>query len=194
MSGRRTAALRPLLVGGDRRSVARSKDVLAAVLDEPERMAELATLADDGDWLVSMRALDLLEKIAHVHADWVEPHRHLFIGALADSDKWEVRLQIVRALPLLTWKPKERRRAVAILLRDVEHPQKFVRAWALDSLATFAQADATLMPALQRHLCAFESGGSKALATRARHVRTRLLAAKTPSPLAVEPKRRSTRS
>jgi acyl carrier protein phosphodiesterase len=45
------------------------KQVLALVRTTPERVSELAELTDDGDWLVSMRALDLLEKIAHEHAD-----------------------------------------------------------------------------------------------------------------------------
>jgi hypothetical protein len=31
----------------------------------PERIDELAALANDEDWLVSMRAMDLLEKLAH---------------------------------------------------------------------------------------------------------------------------------
>ena len=171
----RPPGLRGLLTGADRRSVAQSKAAFAAVLANPKRIAELAALAEDDDWLVSMRALDLLEKIAHVYAEWIEPHRHLLIGALADSDKWEVRLQIVRALPLLKWRPQERRRAVFILRRDLEHPQKFVRAWALDSLATFAQHDVALLPAVERCLREFERSGSKALVARARHIRERLL-------------------
>ncbi len=175
---RRSSALRALLIGGDRRSLARSQAALAAVLADPERVSELAALAEDDDWLVSLRALDLIEKVAHAHPDWVQPHRRLLIGALADSDKWEVRLQIVRALPLVTWTAAERRRAVDILLRDVDHPQKFVRAWAVASLATFARDDAALMPTVQRCLRELERSGSKALATRARHIRARL----TPSP------------
>jgi len=171
------AGLRAFLAGGDRRSVARSRDALAAVLARPERIADVAALAEDGDWLVSMRALDLLDKVAHLHPGWIQPHRRLLIGPLADSDKWEVRLQIVRCLPLLAWTPRQRRRAVQILRRDVEHPQKFVRAWALDSLATFAQEDAGLLPEVRAKLVEFERSGSKSLVTRARHVRRRLGAA-----------------
>jgi len=103
-------ALRRLLSGGDRRSIARSKHVLALVRATPERVSELASLAGDSDWLVSMRAIDLLEKVAHEHADRVQPYKKLFIGRLADSDQWEIRLQIVRALPLLRWTPRERTR------------------------------------------------------------------------------------
>ena len=167
-------ALRRLLSGGDRRSIAQSKHVLALVRATPERVSELVLLAEDSDWLVSMRAIDLLEKIAHDHADWVQPHKKVFIGRLADSDKWEIRLQIVRALPLLAWTPRERTRVIQILRRNVEHSQKFVRAWALDSLATFAASDRRHMPIVTRCLEDFARSGSRALHTRARHIRARL--------------------
>jgi len=172
---RSSHSFRDLLLGGDRRSIARSGRVLKLVRSEPERIPEVAILARDQDPLVSQRALDLLEKLAHEHPEWIEPHRRLFIGTLADSDRWEVRLQIVRALSLFKWKTAERSRVLAILRRDVRHPQKFVRAWALDSLATFALKDPTLRPVVLRHLRSFERSGSKALAARARRVRERLL-------------------
>ena len=120
-----------------------------------------------------MRALDLLEKLAIEDASSVESQKHVFLGELADSDKWEVRLRVVRALPLFKWAATERRRAVAILVRDVEFPQSFVRAWALDSLATFAETDPTLRPLVERQLRAFERSGQKSLQARARHIRAR---------------------
>ena len=110
-------------------------------------------------------------------ADWVKPHKKLFIRGLADSGRWEIRLQIVRALPLLDWTPRERKRVIQILRQNVEHPQKFVRAWALDALATFAEHDRGLVPIVTCALEDFERSGSKALQTRARHIRTRLRAA-----------------
>jgi hypothetical protein len=166
--------MKRLLSGGDRRDQAQSARVRALVERQPAKVSELARLAHEDDWLVSMRALDLLEKLAHEHADWVQPHRELFIGPLADSDKWEIRLQIVRALPLLAWTPCQRRRVVAILHRDAGHPQTFVRAWALDGLATFAQKDRRLMPVVRRRLAEFERSGSKALEARARKIRERV--------------------
>lgn len=170
------ASLWALLSGGDRRSLAQSKRARALVENRrtPARVAELASLAEEQDRLVSMRALDLLEKLAREHPDWVQPHKRLFIGPLADSDAWEIRLQVVRALPLLAWTPRERKRVVEILRRDLEHPQKFVRAWALDSLATFAREDRHLLPVVFRSAEAFRRLGSKALAARARRVLDRL--------------------
>jgi hypothetical protein len=167
-------SLRSQLSGGDRRSVAGSERARAVVEADPRRVAALVALAEEGDWLVSMRAMDLLEKLAHEHPDWVQPHKRLFIGPLADSDKWEIRLQVVRALPLLCWTSRERERVVEILRRDLEHRQKFVRAWALDSLEIFAREDRALAPVVTRAVEAFERSGSKALQARARHVRKRI--------------------
>jgi hypothetical protein len=104
----------------------------------------------------------------------VQRFKHVFVGALADHAQWEVRLQIVRTLPLLAWTPKQRVRVIEILRRDVDHPQTFVRAWALDGLATLAANAPELLPEVERALAAFETSGKQALATRARHIRERL--------------------
>ena len=166
--------MRDLLAGGDRRSQAQSHLVLSRVRGRPERIAELVELTRDEDWLVAMRSLDLVEKLAHEDPASIEPHKAVFIGELADSDKWEIRLQIVRALPLFRWRGAERRRAIEILERDVDYPQLFVRAWALDSLATFAITTPALRATLLKTLRAFERSGKKSLQARARHIRARL--------------------
>lgn len=70
-------ALRILLSGGDRRSIARSKDALHRIESNSDLVQQLAELTADKDWLVAMRALDLLEKLAQSHRDWVEPHKRI---------------------------------------------------------------------------------------------------------------------
>ena len=76
-----------LLSGGDRRGIADSARVRSLIERRPSRLKELAALTTHDDWLVTQRALDLLEKLAHEHPDWVEPYKKVFIGPLADSDK-----------------------------------------------------------------------------------------------------------
>src|SRR5438067_590269 len=115
--------IRWLLSGGDRRSIADSNRVRALVESDSSLVKELVALTEDDDWLVAQRAIDLLEKLAHVHPDWVAPHKKVFIGPLAKSDKWEIRLQIVRALPLFRWSPVQAKRVEAILLENVSFPQ-----------------------------------------------------------------------
>jgi hypothetical protein len=172
----RIMELRSLLSGGDRRSIADSNRVRTMIERDPSLVSELAALTTDEDWLVVQRALDLLEKLAHEDPDRVRPHKKIFIGPLAESDKWEIRLQIVRALPLFKWTPAQEKRVEAILLENVSFPQTFVRAWALDSLATLAERRPKLKPVVRRHLREFERSSSKALQARARHIRARLKA------------------
>jgi hypothetical protein len=169
-----TNELRPLLTGGDRRDIAQSNRARTLVERQPSLVRDLASLTSDADWLVAQRALDLMEKFAHEHLEWIEPHKNVFIGSLADSDKWEIRLQIVRALPLFRWTAAQSKRVEAILLENVAFPQTFVRAWALDSLATFARRRARLAPTVERHLRSFERSSSKALQARARNIRARM--------------------
>jgi hypothetical protein len=169
-----TQRLRELLSGGDRRSIADSNIARQFVAEDASRVANLAALVDDENWLITSRALDLLEKLAHEHASWVEPYKTVFIGQLAESDKWEIRLQIVRALPLFTWTPAEIQRVEAILVENVTFPQTFVRAWALDSLATLSVSRPALRIMVERHLREFEDSPSKALRARARQIRARL--------------------
>jgi hypothetical protein len=170
----KTSEIRSLLSGGDRRSIADSNRVRLLIEDNPSLVIELAALTADEDWLVTQRALDLLEKLAHEHPDWIAPHKKIFIGRLAASDKWEIRLQIVRALPLFHWSPTQAHRVEEILLENVTFPQTFVRAWALDGLATLAERRVRLMPIVRRHLRDFEGSPSKALRARAKQIRARL--------------------
>ena len=174
MKTSRGYAIRPLLSGGDRRSIADSNRARVLVETNPSLVFELAALTADEDWLVTQRALDLLEKLAHDHVDWIEPHKKIFIGPLATSDKWEIRLQIVRALPLFHWSPTQERHVEEILLENVLFPQTFVRAWALDSLATLAERRIALLPIVRRYLRDFERSPSKALQARAKQIRARL--------------------
>jgi hypothetical protein len=75
---------------------------------------------------------------------------------------------------MFAWAKTQQKRVERVLLRDVEHPQKFVRAWALDSLATLAQRNPALLPRVRELLTSFARSGSKALATRARRIEDRL--------------------
>ena len=166
--------IRSLLSGGDRRSIADSAKVRTLVERDPSLVEVLVDLTRDDDWLVTQRAIDLLEKLAHDHHEWIEPHKLVFLGPLAKSDKWEIRLQIVRALPLFSWNPAHMKRVESILIENVAFPQTFVRAWALDGLATFAERRRKLVPIVLRELLAFEQSPSKALQARARNIRARM--------------------
>ena len=83
------------------------------------------------DWMVCMRALDLLEKRAHEHAEWVARHRDVFLGV----NKWEVASADRSGAPALRLEASGAR-ARGEYPRSRSRPSAEVRApWALDSLA-----------------------------------------------------------
>jgi hypothetical protein len=67
------------------------------------------------------------------------------------------------------------KRVEAILTANVSFPQTFVRAWALDSLATLSVRRPRLAPLVMQQLALFEQSPSKALQARARAIRERLV-------------------
>lgn len=160
-----------MLSGGDRRSIARSNEVLPLALGDPELVDELAKLAKDPDWLVAMRSVDLLDKVVRAHPEWVQPHRRLFLELLND-EHWEIRLQCVRTAPLLEWTEQERKELLLNLSRMIDDDQKFVQAWALDAFALLSgpNEQGHLLAALHRFL----ETGSPALKARAKAIVKRL--------------------
>ena len=78
--------LRTLLSGGDRRSIADGRRALERTERDPALVNQVVALTNDDDVLVRQRALDLLEKLAHSHPAWIEPHKRVFIGPLAESE------------------------------------------------------------------------------------------------------------
>jgi hypothetical protein len=185
----RNPSIIELLEGGDRRSIARVAEALDRVRGDAKAIAEVARAAEQGPWLVSLRALDLLEKLAQEDAAAVAVHRSLFLGPLAEAEQWEVRLQIVRAIPLFSWTPREARRAIAILRANLDEPQLFVQAWAHDGLARMAERDARLIPEIETRLASLDASEKPAVRARARHIRARLVAVTKPVKTAKPAKR-----
>jgi hypothetical protein len=62
--------IRLLLTGGDRRGIAGSDRARLLIERDPSLVTDLASLTADDNWLVTQRALDLLEKLAHDHPEW----------------------------------------------------------------------------------------------------------------------------
>ena len=77
---------------------------------------------------------------------------------------------------MLRWSSAERERVVTILLGYVRHRQRFVKAWALDSLSRLAEYDDSLKSVVERLLQDFEPSESPALISRAKQIRRRLSA------------------
>jgi len=164
--------IRSLLDDEDRRSIAGSDQVLPFALNDEQIVKELALMLDDENPLVAMRALDLLEKVARVNPDLVQPHRRWVYEF--ESDLWEVQLQLARIYPLLKWTPEQEVQVISRLQSLVGHEQLFVKAWALDSLATFSVKHPELRPEVDRLVNEFLASPHGSLKARAREIAKRL--------------------
>jgi hypothetical protein len=126
------------------------------------------------DPLVSMRALNLLERLTRQHPGRRTRYRNVLIGPLAESEDWEIRLRVVRLLPLFDWKPDELTRVHSILRQGARHRQRTVWTSALESLAAMAMKDPGLLGTVRRHLHEIASSAKGPDLVRIRAIRTRL--------------------
>ena len=87
---------------------------------------------------------------------------------------WTARLYAARLVPFLPWDGSEKRAAVEKLFLLEQGENLFVRAWALDSLAHFAETDAELADRVLPLLGEALGSGSGAVRARAKAALRRL--------------------
>jgi HEAT repeat protein len=86
MNERLTAkTLLALLAGGDRRSIGRANQVVAAVLHSPETFPQLMKELWSTDSLVRMRAADAVEKISRQKPELLRPYKNELLGLMRET-------------------------------------------------------------------------------------------------------------
>ncbi len=68
------------------------------------------------------------------------------LALMVADDAWSVRMHLCRMLPKLTWTGEEYAEIREFVFRQAEDDNTFVRAWALDALASFACTDKSIRP------------------------------------------------
>ncbi len=173
------------LMGGDRRSIGRSNEVVAAVLAEPSLFGVLFGGLWSSDPLIRMRAADAQEKITAQHPAWLQPYKEQLIRQVARSQEQEVRWHVAQMFPRLQANQEERLAMVVILLNYLSDKSKIVKTFAMQALADLAEQDATLRPEVVGVLEEQTRSGSPAMQSRGRKLLQRLTAAsiqESPSP------------
>jgi hypothetical protein len=165
------------LTCGDRRSIGRSNEVVAAVLGEPSLFGVLFSGLWSSDPLIRMRAADALEKITRRHPEWLHPYKEQLIGQVARSQEQEVRWHVAQLFPRLQTSQEERAAMVAILLGYLGDKSRIVKTFAMQALADLAEQDAGLRPEVVRVLEEQTRAGSPAMQSRGSKLLHRLRAA-----------------
>jgi hypothetical protein len=165
------------LTGGDRRSIGRSNEVGAFVLDKPSLFGVLLSELWSSNPLIRMRAADALEKITVRHTEWLHPYKEQLIAQVAQSQEQEVRWHVAQMFPRLQTSQEERAAIVAILLNYLGDTSKMVKTFATAALTDLAEQDAGLRPEVLRVLEEQTRTGSPAMQSRGRKLLHRLRAA-----------------
>ena len=156
------------LEGGDRRSIGRSEEVVADVLENPALFSVLATGLSSNDAIVRMRAADAMEKISLIHPEYLRPHKKLLIGLAAKSGQKEVRWHLAQMLPRLKLGPKDVQQVVGILLGYFGDSSSIVKTLAMQALADIARQTPELRPSVLGHLEELTVTGTPAMRARGR--------------------------
>lgn len=170
------------LEGGDRRSIGRSNETVAEVLDDPGLFGTVfaGMLADDP--LVRMRCADAVEKITARHPEYLHPHKTRLIREVARISQKEVRWHVAQMFSRLELTRAEQRQVLAILSDYLNDRSSIVRTFAMQSLADLAAHDRTLLPQILPHLKELTLTGTPAMRSRGKKLLAKLGAMPTRHP------------
>ncbi|MCE7986169.1 MAG: hypothetical protein DYG89_33755 [Caldilinea sp. CFX5] len=164
------------LTGADRRSIGQSEAVVAEVLADPSRFADLFQGLLVADPLVRMRAADAIEKITISHPAYLQPYKAQLLAEVARIEQQEVRWHVAQLLPRLALTPDERATAVTLLNSYLQDQSKIVKTFALQALADLALVDTELRPAIITQLEQVTQTGSPAMRSRGKKLLAKLTA------------------
>jgi hypothetical protein len=161
-----------LLSGGDRRSIGKSNQVVAQILERPDRFAELIEWSDDA--IVRMRAADAAEKISVQRPELLAPFKAELLGCADETTQAEIRWHMALMLPRLPLSAGERERARVRLREYLSDRSSIVKTFALQGLAELAMGDAAREGEMMDLLQKVGRTGTPAMKARSRKLLLRL--------------------
>ena len=162
------------LAGGDRRSVGRVAEVVAAVLDRPRFFEALIKGLLTDDPVIRMRAADAIEKITLTHPEYLQPYTGQLIRLSKNATQQEVRWHMAQILPRLALKPGQRESVVETLFTYLADKSKIVVTFSLQALSDFAAEDNKLRTRVIAVLEKELGAGSPAIKSRSRKLLAKL--------------------
>ena len=130
-----------LAVGGRSNSLGRVEEVIAAVLDDRDRLEELIDCLSADDAWTRMRAADALEKVCRERPDWMAAHVDRLQRDLSDSTQPSIQWHLAQIYRQVDLTDAQRRRAVRWLteLLATTDVDWIAAANAMQTLVAFAE-------------------------------------------------------
>jgi len=157
-----------MLAGGDRRSIGRSNEVVAHVLQEPRLIDVLFSGMLVDNPLIRMRCVDAAEKVTAVHPEYLAPFKKILLGTLAKIEQPEVRWHVAPMLARLPLSETEQGAVVGILTSYLNDRSSIVKTFAMQALGDLAMRNETLLPLARRQIEELVAVGTPAMKARGR--------------------------
>jgi hypothetical protein len=167
-------ALLDMLRGGDRRSIGRVDEVVAAALEDRRLFPVLFKGMLHDEALIRMRAADAVEKISLQHPEWLRPYKEQLIQQVSRIEQQEVRWHVAQLLPRLELDEEERAACVVILQSYLQDKSKIVKTFAMQAMADLAEQEPELRSQVIPLLKEATRRGSSAMKSRGRKLLDRL--------------------
>jgi hypothetical protein len=169
------------LMGGDRRSIGRSNQVVAHVRRTPTLFSALVDCMHHEDELVRMRAADAVEKLTVTNPEWLRPFRVQLIKLAARAEQPELRWHLAQVIPRLELSRRDCLIVGAVLRRYLRDHSRIVQTFAMQGLADLTKQDPTLRNSIRSLLLSLTKTGSASVKSRGRKLLTKLRAESAPS-------------
>jgi len=157
-----------LLKGGDRRSIGRADQVVAAVSKNLTLFPALMKGWWSDDPLVRMRTADATEKITRKKPHLLNRYRSELLGLMAEAKQQELRWHLAAMVPRLPLDVKERRVVSSLLRSYLEDDSSIVKTSALQALADLSADQPSIQPEVIKLLRQSARNGTQAMKARSR--------------------------
>lgn len=166
-----------MLTGGHPNSLGRTEEVVALVLAEPARFAELFDCYRSDDEVVRLRVSSALKRVEPERRDLIMAYLDRLIDEIGQLDQasaqWTLAQLFERVAEEMTKAQHER--ALAIMKRNLAgHPDWIVLNTTMAVLTLWAKTDAALADWLRPHLQRLTGETRKSVAARAKKMLAQL--------------------
>ena len=164
----KSAAIRDLLSGGDRRSIGKSNALVARLERQPELLPELVQHMWNHDPIMAMRAADALEKLTRCQTEVLQRFKKELLGLAEETRQQELRWHLAAMLPRVQLTPSELRRVMKVFRQYLEDKSSIVRTFALQAMFDLSVQHSELRPQVEELLTVTVSAGTAAMRARSR--------------------------
>ncbi len=162
------------LRGGDRRSIGKVSEVVAAVQKKPDLFKNLVTGLFDEDPVVRMRAADAMEKISLDNPQSLQPFKTELIRLAQQTQQQELRWHTAQMIPRLKLTSKETATVTDIFFEYLNDKSKIVVTFAMQALSDLALKRAEASARVLRAIEKLSRTGSPAIQSRGKKLLLKL--------------------